>query len=411
MASVTLFVNPERIDKHGRVAICVQITHNRKTKRKTLFSIDPKFWDEKKMRVKFSHENNVRFNEKIIVTMSILEMAVLNLTPSDIVDIDSLLFQPVEIKEVKPILSLIDYLKKYEERIRNTASIGYLDMIDVLIRKIQAFGFIPQVDEVSEAWVKRFADFCKVSGVTFSGYLKKMRSALKLAINDDIKVDRFIFDFTVKKKKKIKRKLNLDQIKALIEMPISNVVKLQKARDFFLMQMYMLGMRAGDLMTLRYEHIINGRVDKSQNKTDNDLSIKIIPQAQEIIDRYKNNTFGYVMPYMKLQPLESIFDKSPYSVNAYKRKLHHQKKERLREINEYLKIVAQMIGFEYSLSSNIARHSVAVLAKHLGLSDDQIAGFLGHGDKNTTKIYMAEIMETDELDDAAAIMFDAMHKK
>lgn len=60
----------------------------------------------------------------------------------------------------------------------------------------------------------------------------------------------------------------------------------EQYRDLFLLVFYLIGINIGNLLTLKKTDVRNGRIDYYRNKTNKLISVKIQPEAAEIIERY-----------------------------------------------------------------------------------------------------------------------------
>ena len=115
-------------------------------------------------------------------------------------------------------------------------------------------------------------------------------------------------------------------------------------RDVFILLLYLRGINIGDLAGLTDDDVVNGRIEYRRNKTGILYSIKVEPEAQEILDRWKGE-----------RHLLACFDR-------YKE--FHDYNRRMREA------LHKMAGpdgrpIEPDCSSNWARHTWATLCAEL----------------------------------------------
>ena len=100
---------------------------------------------------------------------------------------------------------------------------------------------------------------------------------------------------------------------------------------------------------LEPRHIINDRFIKDANKTEKQMNIKLIPLAKKIIEKYKEKSDYYIIPYMKIH-----LDFS--NTQKYKKQIESE----TTTINKYLKIIADMLGIEkkyhYTCMGGIRSH-------------------------------------------------------
>ncbi|MCC8133480.1 MAG: site-specific integrase [Tannerellaceae bacterium] len=143
----------------------------------------------------------------------------------------------------------------------------------------------------------------------------------------------------------------------------------------FLFCFYARGMSYVDMAYLKKTDIRDGLICYRRRKTGLFLKVKLIQELQKIID--------LVAPYVK---------DSPYVFPIILRK---EGKERLqyesglRLQNKRLKEVAIQAGLRCSLSTHVARHSWATIAKKEHIPLPVISESLGHASLKTTAIYLA----------------------
>lgn len=119
----------------------------------------------------------------------------------------------------------------------------------------------------------------------------------------------------------------------------------------------------------------NGRIYYRRSKTGRLYSVKVEPEAQEIIDRYRSKTH-------LLSPFDRYKDYSHY----------------LSRCNRALKKIGNTtIGkqgrrthhpLQPQISTYWARHTWATIASSLDIPKDTIAHALGHGNNTVTDIYI-----------------------
>ena len=126
----------------------------------------------------------------------------------------------------------------------------------------------------------------------------------------------------------------------------------------------LLGINTIDLCSLLRGDLIGDRIEFSRAKTHRLYSIKVEPEAEEIIKRYRGDSL-----------LLNFAD----GLKNY-RMYYNRLSIALREIGDSLKLPG--------LSSYWARHSWATIAAGLDIPRDTIAHALGHGGNTVTDIYI-----------------------
>ena len=232
-------------------------------------------------------------------------------------------------------------------------------------------------EEIDKDWLTRFDSFLsKTQKVnTRSIRLRCIRTVFNDAIDDEI-TDCYPFRrFKIRQEETRKRSLTLAQLRELRDMPCEPYQK--EYVDMFMLMFYLSGINAADLFQAKVSDIENGRLEYRRQKTHRLYSVKIEPEAQEIIDRYKGKE---------------------YLLNVMERYSNH--KDYLLHMNRALKAIGRPLGKKgkvegegrfKDLSSYWSRHTVATLAAEIGIPIDTISIMLGHSfGHSTTRIYIRE---------------------
>lgn len=201
-----------------------------------------------------------------------------------------------------------------------------------------------------------------------------------------------------------KEKLSEAEIKAIENLELEKGTLLWHCRNYFLFSFYLAGIRAGDLIQLRWNNITNdGRLEYRMGKTKKDRSIKLHEKAKNILKHYLNEESkptDYIFPLLK--------NDAPYS-KAYSdelkatlnpeiiKKLTDDVSSRNAIINKNLKKIAILAGIEKNISFHISRHSFAKIAKDKQVDNQHLKNILGHSSIKITEGYMGnfDTAETD----------------
>lgn len=178
-----------------------------------------------------------------------------------------------------------------------------------------------------------------------------------------------------------KRAVNEDVISQLIHLEIKDKEALVLARDMFLFSFYTRGMAFVDVAYLRKSDIQGGVIHYVRRKTGHELSIRVEPCIQAIIDRYTSRVrrTPYVFPVLKTKDEAECFQRY---------------KKELRKYNSRLSQLSKRLGLEYNLSSYTSRHSWATMARNHNVPIAVISAGMGHASERTTQIYLASLENT-----------------
>lgn len=152
----------------------------------------------------------------------------------------------------------------------------------------------------------------------------------------------------------------------------------QRYLDFFKLTFYLIGINAKDLCLLQD---MNGdRVEYVRAKTHKPYSIKVEPEALEIINRYRGE--NYLLSYM--------------DTNSNYRSFYMNLTVGLRAAMKQLELP--------ELTTYWARHSWATIARRIGIGKDTIARALGHSMHDVTDVYIE--YDAEEVDAANRRVID-----
>lgn len=263
-------------------------------------------------------------------------------------------------------------------------------------------------EELDYKYMERFDNWFEDRGVAVNSravYYRNIRAVFNEAIDDEL-TDNYPFKrFKIKKTPTKKRNLSVEELRLLKDFPTTYGMH-AKYRDIFMLMFYMRGINAVDIFGLKESNIRHGRIDYIRSKTGKPYSIKIEPEMQEIIDRYKGKEY-------LLDVCDGAKDKKEWTAK-YEGFLHR--------MDRGLKKIGPITWSKQQGSSPIfnpilpmisqywCRHTTATLMQKLGVSVDLIACSLGHDHGNkTTNIYIE--YSQDEVDKANRALIDFVNEK
>ena len=233
-------------------------------------------------------------------------------------------------------------------------------------------------EELTPEVIDRFADFLRNRGNqpnTISFYLRQWRAIYNRACADHlVYTDQKPFRrLNLKEEVTAKRAISREKIARIEQVDLTaSRADMQLARDLFLFSFYTRGMSFVDIVLLKKSNIIGTAIYYSRAKTRQPIRVGIIPALQSLLDKYDNDSV-YVLPFIGSSQGEP-------SYTEY-RKL-------LSLVNSSLKEVGRMLGISTPLTTYVARHSWATIAKQEGAPIAAISEGLGHTTEKTTRIYL-----------------------
>ncbi|OIN56323.1 tyrosine-type recombinase/integrase [Arsenicibacter rosenii] len=188
------------------------------------------------------------------------------------------------------------------------------------------------------------------------------------------------------------------------------------ARSLYLFSFYNGGIRASDIIQLRYCNIVDGRCEYQMNKTSKLMSSKLSAKSKEILKQFHRSgapAYGFLFallsdeaPYAK----QVTYDEKKRMPRAIQVQLDNDVSSILVMINRALKDIAKLAGIEERLTFHTARHSFADKARRKmkeskNVSIDDIRNALGHTRLDTTQRYLNSF-DREGLDSAMDAIFD-----
>lgn len=250
--------------------------------------------------------------------------------------------------------------------------------------------------DINIIWLKGFEQFLKGQGLSVNSinlHIRNIRAVFNDAINED-KAEQNLYPFRkfkLKSEETRKRSLTIDQLRAIRDWPCEPHE--QQYIDIFMLMFYLRGINMIDLAGLT--KIDNGRVEFRRAKTGRLYSIKIEPEAEAIINKYRGKNF-----------LLNINER--YS--NYKNYLHRMNRN-LKEFG-YTRVGKRgkkdKEGAFPFLSTYYTRHTWATLAAYLEIPKETIAAALGHGKKDVTDIYIS--FDQKKIDEANRRVIDYLNQ-
>lgn len=178
--------------------------------------------------------------------------------------------------------------------------------------------------------------------------------------------------------------LTMDELNAF--RAVQCVGWMRKAQGVFLLQYNLLGMRIGDLLTLKADQVRDGKVYNVTNKDNDYFEIEITEEAQRILNELCEPGTPYLLPFVT-----EIKDR---------RKIGGQVSSANADINDHLKHVALRAGIEKSVSTHMARRTWAQGIYQISKDVRLVQRGLGHSSSTTTEGNYLQATSFDELNKA-----------
>lgn len=227
---------------------------------------------------------------------------------------------------------------------------------------------------------------------TVSFYMRILRATYNRAVDKGVIRQRFPFKHVYTGvEKTVKRAISFKVIRQLKEMDLSHSQSMEFARDMFMFSFYTRGMSFIDMAYLKKSNLQNGFLSYRRKKTNQQLVIKWEKPMQEIIDKYDTIGSSYLLPII----LDAKTDERKQYKNA------------AQLVNSKLKKLGKQIGLPIPLTSYVARHAWASIARSKNIPLATISEAMGHDSESTTRIYLASL-DTSVVDKANSIILNTL---
>lgn len=247
-------------------------------------------------------------------------------------------------------------------------------------------------EDITARWLERFDAFMAETSPSRNArniHMRNIRCVFNRAIDDEITQAYPFRKLKLKPEATIKRAMSVEEIRKIIRTPLPKWMEVY--RDMWVLSFCLVGINIADLCALT-EIDGQGRIEYIRAKTKRKYSIKVEPEAMEIINRYRG----------KGQLLSMMDTHSNY------RMWYNQLCRGLREVMRVLNEKRDGIVIK-NLTSYWARHSWATTAALLDIPKETIAAGLGHGGNTVTDIYIA--FDSRKVDAANRAVLDAVFNK
>jgi site-specific recombinase XerD len=360
----------------GVKTILIRCTQNRKHKRiSTGITIPVSSWNKNKQLIKASHKLSAEYNKLLQTKLKSVINAYNKLIDSNpSTNLDELVTSLRQNNEVN--FFEFAYRTKMAE-IKASNKLGTYKRYEAVLNKFREFsGKNLSFSKVDYNLIRRYElhlqNKINNSRDTTSSNLSVLRTIINEAIRCSVYTKQNPFEqIQLKYTNNTKEKLTINELKRLFTTQLPIIPSLQIARDFFKACFLAEGTRAGDMMAMQKENIINGHLVFKQQKTGRQMNIPITVELQAIFDQYSTEA-PFIFPF-----LNNTITINEIIINS-----------KLTYVNKYLKEVAKYCGIFKKLSTHVARHSFTDLALQVTHENIYLVQqSLGHSSVRTTEIY------------------------
>lgn len=378
------FVLDKQERKDGTNIVMLSFIHKGFRKQATLgIKVHPENWDASNCVVTDAEKNHRHINQRLQFFRTsadgvLLRHYGLNSDGAKIYsDIEAALFpEKVEekLEEKKIANTLLEVASRLTAMKKESTRLTY----ERTLKHLEAFigtGQSNNLDEVNKAWLTAFDNYLSKSNPSPNAralHFRNLRAVFNYAIDEELTANYPFRRFKIKTVKTAKRNLSVEELRQVFNYAVEDW---QVAyRDMFKLSFMLMGVNFADLLNLTKSEMRSGRIEFNRHKTARLYSMKVEPEALELIEKYAGQDY-------LLSIMEGRKDYVQY----------------IRQTNHALKCIGtksvkgrapQGDALFPGITTYWARHTWATIAASLDIPKETIAAALGHGGNTVTDIYI-----------------------
>lgn len=393
--SILFYIKRAKVNKEGVCPIYVRVTVN--SKRFEFSSnkfVTPEKWSSLTSKMKGNNEDARLLNKHLdLIKFQILDAEnklILKDIPITAENLkEELMGKSLSKRMLIPIF--LDHNEKIKALVGQEYATGTIERYNTSLKHTQDFLFwkfkkndidIAEIDHAFitdyEFWLRSVR---KCANNTAVKYIRNFKKIIKICMaNGWLDKDPFI-NYKAKLKTVERDFLSQDEIQMIIDKSFVSE-RLELVKDIFIFSCF-TGLAYIDVKKLKKENInigIDGKkwIFTHRQKTDTSTRIPVLPNAQLILDKYKDHphciNFDVLLPVLSNQ-----------------------------KMNAYLKEIADVCGINKELTFHIARHTFATtVTLSNGVPIESVSKMLGHTNIKTTQHY-AKILDSKISNDMSAL--------
>ncbi len=380
--SIRFVLMRSKENKQGKCPLSCRITFNGKRKPfSTGIFVNPEHWNAKKQSILGTCQDQVLHTRKLQLIRSKILTAQLELEVRkgqyDVVDIVRLVKGEKAVNQI----GLLEFYRGYLKR--NKALVG-VDLKEVTWNKflyiyqdIERFIYIRYkkkdvpITSLDIQFIDDLEYYYKVTRklkqVTINKKLQRFKKVIKAAIGKKVLSEN---PFLLHKAKRVNREvifLSQEELEKVKEFSFVQS-RLGVIRDLFVFSCY-TGLGYIEAMSLSKDHIVKGFdgnpwIQMKRQKTSKQISVPLLPEALEIIERYSNSE-SKVLPQISNQ-----------------------------RYNSYLKEIAHIIGIDKRMTTHMARRTFAsTVLLYNDVPMEIVSELLGHSSMKITQDSYGKVVQ------------------
>lgn len=404
-------------NKKGKFAIFLRITQDQKHKKiKTSFELSRlSDWNGKTQRYRASEPNAAIWNSQLEKELEKVRQLYRSLEENGSGSSTALI---KKIRGNDPAPTLLSYSQKVQQQLLQEGRLGSWQKYGTFINKMEGYltnkrGIVEDIPfkEITPAFIDGFSSYLlSLDNYRLKGSklhpntIAKLQKVFRAIVNRSIEIDGYLKpeenpfrNYKIREIVNAKEKLEAEEIAAILSLDLPEGSPRWHARNAFMFSYYAAGIRAGDMMQLRWCNISpDGRLQYQMGKNRKIKSIVIVQQAKQILQYYhkaSSRPTDYIFPYLNnaAKYAKAVTQEEKEGMrNEVRMALYYDIHQKNVAINKLLVKLAAEAGISKHLSFHISRHTFAKQAKLAGTDNAMLKDMLAHSSLSTTERYMGE---------------------
>lgn len=310
--------------------------------------------------------------------------------------------------------TLFDYFEHYIKDLKKAGRFSTAQSYQCALNSFRKFDSKMDFHKVDRAYLDAYEKWFLEKPKTKKGkgttsittvgiYTRSLRAIFNMAKADGV-TERYPFGktgFTPPGGMNVKKALDLDDIKKIIQFETEKKSPMDQARDLWVFSYFCQGMNFSDICSLQRKNLIGdlktiefvrGKTRLTRKAAQRKIEVVIVPETKAIIEKWgklEEDPESFVFPF---------FEKG--FTPEQKRKTVMQL---IKTTNKYLGRLSDEMELPVKITTYSARHSFASILKESGAPVEYISEALGHSNQQTTESYLKSFSQAHKLKWAAAL--------
>ena len=375
MATIHISLDTRRLAPDGTGQLRINIAHNgTATTHSFGYSVLPEDWDNKKRCV--IGKNADAINQKIEATLYQWRLAKF--------EVEKARMTAKQLKEailnyLNPQDTIQNYFESAFQQFMQKKEGRTLTLYQETLHRLQQFDSDVDsrlLEDITPKYLEKFDKYLAKTAPSPNAraiHFRNIRAVFNFAIDEELTIFYPFRKFKIKHIETAKRSLSVDELRTIWNFTPEPYA--EKYLDMFKLIFLLIGINIVDLS--RIKTINNGRIEYNRAKTKKLYSIKVEPEAMELLNKFVNDK-GELDFLGNMKSYKTLAQK----INMALQKLGEVERKGLGGKKYYSPMFPE-------LTTYWARHTWATIAAELDIPNETIASALGHSYGNrTTAIYI-----------------------